>query len=133
MAKVISLQHGLKFLVWMIVAMVVLYAGGGVSDTLAASPSVGLRWLGVAAAVVSLLPWLSIIIWPLTHLDEYHRRVVLVGTAVSFIVDLLVHTGFNVIVDAHLGGPTSLPALPVAMGIWVISVGLTSLYYRATV
>ena len=48
-AKVISLTHGLKFLVWM--AMVVLYAGGSVSHSLVARASAGLRSLGVVAAV----------------------------------------------------------------------------------
>jgi hypothetical protein len=133
MAKVIPLQQALKLFFALIVAIVVLDGGGTLSDHLVASPSAGLRWLGVATAIVSLLPWLGVIVWPLTHLDEYHRRIVLVGTAASFVVDLLVHTGFNVIVDAHLVGPTSyLPTLPVAMGIWILSVGATALYYRAS-
>ena len=133
MAKVIPLQQGLKFLFAMILAIVVLDGGGLLTDHLAASQSAALRWLAVAAAVITLLPWLGIIVWPLMHLDEYHRRIVLVGTALSFVVDLLVRTAFNVIVDAHLVAPTFyLPALPLAMGVWVVSVALTALYYRAS-
>ena len=95
-----------------------------------------LRWLGVATAIVILLPWLGVIIWSLSHADEYHRRIVLVGTSVAFIADVLVQIGFNEIGDAHLVSPTPYlfppSVLPVAMGIWVISVGLTWLYYRAS-
>ena len=86
---------------------------------------------GVAVAVVRLVPWLGFIITSLALADEYHRRIVLVGTAVAFVVGLLLHVAFNVIVDAHLVSPTfSLAELPVAMGVWVLSVGLTLLYYR---
>ena len=36
-------------------------------------------------------------------------------------------------VDAHLVSPTSyLPSLPVAVGVWILGVGLTWLYYRAS-
>src|SRR5690348_9870534 len=113
MAKATALQHGLKFLFAFVLAIAILDGGGIVTDRLVASQSAGLRWLGAAAAVVTLLPWLGVIAWPLMHLDEYHRRTVVVGTAVSFVVDLLVHTAFNVIVDAHLVSPAFyLPALP---------------------
>jgi hypothetical protein len=133
MAKVMSLQQALKFFLFLILAMVVLYGCAYLSDRLVASPSVALRWLGVVAAIVSLLPWLGFIVTSLSHTDEYYRRIVLVGTAVAFILDLLVHTAFNVIVDAHLVSPASyLPSLPVAVGVWILSVGLTWLYYRAS-
>ena len=131
MAKALPLLQALKYFLLLILAMVVLYGGGTVSDHFVASPSAGLRWLGVAVAVVSLLPWLGFLITSLALADEYHRRIVLVGTAVAFVVGLLVHVAFNVIVDAHLVSPTlSLAELPVAMGVWVLSVGLTLLYYR---
>lgn len=134
MAKVMSLQQALKFYLFLIVVLVVLLGGGSLSDHLVASPSAGLRWLGVAAAIVSLLPWLGFIIAMLSHTDEYYRRVVLVGTSVAFVVDLIVHVAFNVMVDGHLVDPAFyLPTLPVAMGVWVASVGLTLLYYRLSV
>jgi len=131
MAKALPLQQALKYFLLLILAMVVLYGGGAVSGHFVASPSAGLRWLGVAVAVVSLVPWLGFIVTSLALADEYHRRIVLVGTAVAFVVGLLLHVAFNVIVDAHLVSPTfSLAELPVAMGVWVLSVGLTLLYYR---
>jgi len=133
MSKVMPLNQALKFFLVMVLALVVLYAGGALSDRLVANQSAGLRWLGVAAAVVSLGPWLWIIFQSLSHADEYHRRIALVGTAAAFVIDLLFHVAFNVIVDAHLVSPTSsLPALPVAMGIWMLSVAGTFLYYRAS-
>jgi hypothetical protein len=133
MAKVVSLQQALKFFLWVILVLVVVTGGSSLSDHLVANQSARLRWLGVAVAVVSLLPWLGFIIASLSRADEYHRRIVLVGTAVAFVVDLLVHMAFNLIVNAHLVSPTSyLPALPVATGIWLASVGLTLLYYRAS-
>lgn len=68
MAKVMSLQQALKFFLLLILAMVVLYGGGALSDRLVASQSAGIRWLGVAAAIVSLLPWLGFIMRPTSFL-----------------------------------------------------------------
>lgn len=134
MARALPLQQALKYFLLLILAMVVLYAGSAATDHLVASPSTGLRWLGVAVAIVSLVPWLGFVIASLSLTDEYHRRIVLVGTAVAFVVDLLVHVAFGVIVDAHLVGPGFyLAELPVAMGVWVASAGLTLFYYRMRV
>jgi hypothetical protein len=133
MSKVMPLQQALKFFLVMVGALVALWAGSALSDRLVTNPSAGVRWLGVAAAVVSLLPWLWVIFQSISHADEYIRRVVLVGTAAAFVVDLLFHVAFNVIVDARLVSATSyLPALPVAIVIWMLSVAVTFLYYRAS-
>jgi hypothetical protein len=81
MSKVMPLNQALKFFLVMVLALVVLYAGG----------------------------------------------------AAAFVIDLLFHVALNVIVGAHLVSSTgSLPALPVAMGIWLLSVAVTFLYYRAS-
>ena len=55
MPKVMPLHQALKFFLVMVLALVVLLAGGALSDRLVTNQSAGLRWLGVAAAVVSLL------------------------------------------------------------------------------
>ena len=48
-------------------------------------------------------------------IDEYHRHVVLVGAAVAFVGELLVHIGFNVMQDARLvSWSTHLQEIPVA-------------------
>jgi hypothetical protein len=57
--------------------------------------------------------------------------IVLVGTAIAFVGDIVVHIAYGVMVDAHLAGPnTYLPDLGIAMLLWVIGVGLATLYYR---
>ena len=64
-------------------------------------------------------------------IDEYHRHVVLVGTAIAFVAELLVHVAFSVMRDARLVEPnTHLVELPVTMIIWIVGIAISWTYYR---
>ena len=131
--KVVSLNQALKLWGWAIASAGLLYASGYLVDYLTASTttSLGLRWLGVLVAVVSTVPWLLFIAWTVVMMDEYHRHVALVGTAVAFVGELLVHIGFNVMQDARLvSWSMHLQEIPVAMIVWLIGVGASAFYYR---
>lgn len=133
MARMLSLTQALKVWSATIVAAILLIAGGRLSDMLIANPSASMttRWLGVAVAAGSVLPWAVITVWMFGTTDEFVRHIVLVGTAIAFVGAVVVHIAFVVMVDAHLVGPSSyLPELPTAMLLWVIGVGLATLYYR---
>ena len=129
--KVIPLNQALKLLVLAIASAGLLYASGYLVDYLTASTSLGLRWLGVFVAVGSVVPWLLFIAWMVSTMDEYHRHVALVGTAVAFVGELLVHIGFNVMQDARLvSWSTHLQEIPVAMIVWLMGMGASAFYYR---
>jgi len=131
--KVIPLNQALKLWGLAIASAGLLYASGYLVDYLTASTttSLGLRWLGVFVAVGGTLPWLLFIAWMVSAMDEYHRHVTLVGTAVAFVGELLVHIGFNVMQDARLvSWSTHLQELPVAAVVWLIGIGASAFYYR---
>ena len=131
--KVVSLNQALKLWGLAIASAGLLYAGGYLVGylTAATTTSLGLRWLGVLVAVVSTVPWLLFIAWMVSMMDEYHRHVALVGTAVAFVGELLVHIGFNVMQDARLVSWSShLQEIPVAMIVWLIGIGASAFYYR---
>lgn len=131
--KVVSLNQALKLWGLAIASAGVLYASGYLVDHLTASTttSLWLRWLGVLVAVGSTGPWLLFTAWTVSMLDEYQRHVTLVGTAVAFVGELLVHIGFNVMQDARLvSWSTHLQELPVAAIVWLIGIGGSAFYFR---
>jgi len=131
--KVIPLNQALKLWGLAIASAGLLYASGYLVDYLTASTttSLGLRWLGVLVAVGSVVPWLLFVAWTLSMMDEYHRHVALVGTAVAFVGELLAHISFNVMQDARLvSWSTHLQELPVAAVVWLIGIGASAFYYR---
>ena len=131
--KVIPLNQALKLWGLAIASAGLLYASGYLVDYLTASTttSLGLRWLGVLVAVGSVVPWLLFVAWTLSMMDEYHRHVTLVGTAVAFLGELLVHIGFNVMQDARLvSWSTHLQEIPLAMVVWLIGIGASVFYHR---
>jgi len=133
MAKVLTFNQALKLWVLAIVSAGLLYSGGYLSDWLISPPtaSIWMRWLGVAVAVGSIVPWLFFIAWALSTADEYHRHVVLVGTAMAFVGELLAHIGFNVMQDARIvSWSTHLQEIPVAMILWVLGIALSAFYQR---
>src|ERR1044071_7650240 len=120
--KVLSLNQALKLWGLAIVSAGLLYASGYLVDYLTASTttSLALRWLGVVVAVVSVVPWLVFIAWTLSAVDDYHRHVVLVGTALAFVGELLVRIGFNVMQAARLlSWSTPLTEIPIPMIVWL--------------
>jgi len=130
---VVSLSQALKVWGLTILAVVLMLYGGRLSDSLIASPTAtaGLRWLGVVVAAACLLPWIAFVAWSLSMIDEYHRHVVLVGTAIAFVAELLVHVAFSVMRDARLVEPnTHLVELPVTMIIWIVGIAISWTYYR---
>ncbi len=131
--KVVSLNTALKLWGWAIASAGLLYASGYLVDSLTASTtaSLALRWVAVFVAVGGLLPWLLFIAWVVSATDEYHRHVALVGTAIAFVGELLVHIGFNVMQDARIvSWSTHLQETPVAMIVWLISVAGSAFYHR---
>jgi hypothetical protein len=131
--KVVSLNQSLKLSGFAIVSAGLLYASGYLVDYLTSSTttSLWLRWLGVLVAVGSTVPWLLFIAWMVSTMDEYQRHVTVVGTAVAFVGELLVHIGFNVMQAASLvSWSTHLQELPVAGIVWLIGIAGSAFYYR---
>jgi hypothetical protein len=63
--------------------------------------------------------------------DEYLRQMALVGTAIGFVVNLIVYIGFNAMQDARLvSWSAHLAPMPVAIGAWVFGVTVAGLYFR---
>jgi len=133
MAKVLTLSQALKVWVWAIVAVAAAIASALGSDALIHSehPSPATRWLAVVLATISSIPPLGAVLWGYSVVDEFWRRIVLVGTAIAFISSTLLYTAFAVMRDVSLiGRDEFIPYLPAAAIIWLISVGLTAVYYR---
>jgi len=132
MAKVIPLRQALIGMLAMLASLAVLFFGNRWSDTLLhSSGPPGARWLGVALAVVSIVPWIYCLAWGVAAGDEYVQHIALVGTALAFVLDLLAHVAFNTMVDARLLAPSSyLPELAAAIACWVVGCAIAMLYYR---
>lgn len=133
MAKVVPLKQALIFWIATIGSAFLLYYGAQLTDFLISDThaSTWVRWAGVFVGVFTILPWLVIIAVSLSVLDEYYRRVVLIGTALAFVLDLMLHVGFNVAVDAQLLRPGSyLPETGAAIILWMIGVSVGAIYYR---
>ena len=133
MARMLSLTQALKVWGATIVSAALFIFGGQLSDMLIANPaaSPAVRWFAVALAAGGILPWALLTAWLFGTTDEFVRHIVLVGTAIAFVGDVVVHIAYGVMVSAHLVGPnTYLPELGVAMLLWLFGVGLATLYYR---
>jgi hypothetical protein len=133
MAKVVPLNRLLKVLIFTLVAMACLILGATVSDSLFARPdaSLSMKWVGVLVGTLSIVPWMVTVLWGISVGDEFVRRIALVGTAVAFAIDLVVHVAFNLLQDAKIvSWSTHLPAVPLAILLWMLGVGATTLYYR---
>jgi hypothetical protein len=131
MPKVLTLKQALKVWIWMILAAILLFKGGNLSDTLVGSNRVAIRWLGVGVAALSQVPWIVLVAWGFSVADEYERHIGLVATAIAFVGYVLLYVTFAVIQNAHLVGEHFyLPYLPVAGLMWLIGLGLAKLYYR---
>jgi hypothetical protein len=133
MAKAIPLRQALLFWLTTVGSAVLLYYGGQLSDFLIGDvhASRWIRWSGVLVGVLSIVPWMTVIALTLAVVDEYYRRIIFAGTALAFLLDILVHIGFNVAMDAQLLSPGSyIPELGVAILVWMAGIAVTSLYYR---
>ena len=133
MAKVLTPQQAVKGWLIILLALASMLGGGAISDKLIAdstAPAI-MRWFGVTVAVLAIVPWLLIMIWGIGAGDEFVRQIALVGTAIAFVGDLLVHIGVAVARDAALISATfDPPPLPLAMALWIAGLGLAALYYR---
>jgi hypothetical protein len=130
--KVMTLSQALKLWGLAIGSAVLLNVSGYLVDPLITDGnSLWLRWLGVIVGVGSVVPWALFMWWMIGHVDEYHRHVALVGTAIAFVCEMLAHIGFNVMQDAHIvSSSVHLQEIPVAMIVWVLSVGASFFYHR---
>lgn len=132
MAKVIPLDRAFRYLLLFLLSLVALGGGPRLSEHLFASSSLAMRWLGVVVSVASPLPWLALVILGMGLWDEFQRHIALVGTAIAFVVELLFYMTFYALKSARLLGPAVyVPYLMATLFIWIVSVGVTALYYRA--
>ncbi|MEP6765658.1 MAG: hypothetical protein ABJB66_15185 [Gemmatimonadaceae bacterium] len=133
MAKAIPVKQAARFWLFTVIAAVVLYYGYTISDYLIFNPtsSTAMKWLGVAMAPIAILPWLFVLVVSLSVVDEYYRRVVMVGTSVAFVLDIMFHMAFGAAVQAHVVSQ-SYYILELGAGIvsWLIGVSLCLAYYR---
>ena len=133
MAKVIPPRMALIGLIVFIASLAWLVVAGRWSEALLhSSPrSTGTSWLAVALAVLSVIPWIYCVAWGVAAGDEYVRHIALVGTALAFVVALLVRIALNAMVDAQLiPHDLQVPELVSAIASWVLSCGIAILYYR---
>ena len=133
MAKVLGYRQALKVWFLMVGAILVLIFGGQLSGHVAGNQEIAqvLRWLAVTVGVVCILPWILTVVWSVGAGDEFVRQIVLIGTSIAFVVDLLVHVGFNAAQDAKLvSWSTHISPLPVAIGAWFLGCSIAVLYYR---
>jgi hypothetical protein len=131
MSRVIPRNHAFKYIIYSCLSFVALGAGERWSYHLLASPSVTAKWLGVAVAVASPLPWLGLVVVGVSTWDEFQRHVALMGTALAFVIGLLLRTGFYAAQDAKLISPyATFPDLVATLTIWCVGVGAAALYYR---
>jgi hypothetical protein len=115
---------------WMILAAVLLLKRGILSDNLVAS-SPTTRWLGVGVPALSQVPWIVLVPWGFTIVDEYERHIGLVAMAIAFVGCVLLSVTFAVIQNAHLVDEhLYLLHLPVAGIIWLIVLAIAKPYYR---
>ena len=133
MPKVLTYKQALKLWLWSILAAVAILAGGHISDALleGTNPSLLARWMSVAAATLSAIPWILLVGWGISAADEYQRQIALVGTAIAFVANILLYTALGVMRDARIVGETTfIPYLPAAVVLWIVGVGLAAAYYR---
>ena len=133
MAKVMSLRQALKMWGFILATLVLLFVAGQITDGVVNDPhaSTGARWGSVLLTVVSLIPWVLVIAWSVSVADEFHRYVALVGTAIAFAADVVLRSGVDVMHHAHLIAPTTnLSPLPTAIGLWVVCIALTVVYFH---
>ena len=133
MAKVLTLSQALKVWVWTVAAAATAVVTGMGSDALihADHPSLTTRWFAVVLATLSPIPSLGMVAWGYSVVDEFWRRIVLVGTAAAFVASTLLFSAFAIMRDVSLiSRDEYIPYLPAATIIWLIGVGLTAVYYR---
>ena len=133
MAKAVPLRQALLFWAALIGSGALLYYGGELSNFLISDShaSAWMRWSGVMVGALSILPWVLVIGISLSVMDEFFRRIVLAGTAAAFVLDLVLHIGFNIAMDAQLLSPSSyIPELGAAILTWMLGVGAAFAYYR---
>src|SRR5581483_8693531 len=133
MAKVIPLSHLLKILGFCIIAVVCLLLGSEFTESVfqRADASIALRWGAVVVGTVSIVPWLWTVFWGVTTGDEFVQRVALVGTALAFVVAIVVNVAFGLLQDARIvGWDRHLQPVPTAIILWTFGVSVAALYYR---
>src|SRR5437588_438423 len=132
MAKVLSLSQALKAGLFFIFALLALAFGDRLGEHLMADPNHSIvRWAGVGVVTACVVPWICTIVWGVAVGDEYVRQVALVGTAIGFVLDVLLHVGFIAAQDARLvSWSAHVPTLPAAIGAWLLGVLFAGLYYR---
>lgn len=115
---------------WMAVAPIV--AGRLVWRPPGVEPAPGwARWLSVVVGILSVVPWMALIVWTIARAEEYNRRVLQLGTAWGFAGFLVAHTAVDFARDAGLVGPrTELPLWATAAGAWAFGILLVTAYYR---
>src|SRR5207237_5917164 len=103
MAKVLTLPQLLKLLGAMIFAGIAAGFGPHVADLLMSppSPSLWARCLGVVIVVGSSVPYFVLVVWLMGASDEYNRHIMLVGTALAFVLNLVAHIGLHALQEAR--------------------------------
>jgi hypothetical protein len=130
-ARAIPLKHAVRFWAATLGSVAFLYYGGELGNFLIASDGIAARWAGVIVAALAPLPWIIIAGMTLMMVDEYYRRLALVGTATAFVLDIAFHIAFHAALDAHLvARGFDIPDLVMAGAAWMIGMGAASVYYR---
>ena len=91
-----------------------------------------MRWGAVVIATGALLPWLISIGWAIHAADEFHRRTLLVGTALAFAGAVLAGCAEEMMLRASLiAEPVGMLGIPIAFGFWLLGIIAAHLYFRS--
>src|SRR4051794_33986905 len=132
MAKSLTLEQAGKVFIWFIGSTALLFLGPRWAEQMIFDPqaSPSIRYLGVALSVLSLVPWLAYAGWGLSIADEYNRKTLVTGTAVSFALAIVFSIAGQLVADAHLIAAPLTINLPIGFLLWAAGVGLTALVFR---
>ena len=132
MTKVLSLQQAVKVSVGWVLAIVAILMTGWASDAiLHDAPSRGMRWAAVALGAFRFVPMTVLVLWGVSVLDEFQRRLAFVGAVIAFVASQFVFTVLAMMVDARLMSPELMPPyFVVAVVLWFAGIGVAALYYR---
>jgi hypothetical protein len=134
MPKALTLEQFARLILWFLLAAALLAIGPRIADWMLArpDPTVMQRWLAVAIAVCSLIPWLLFVAWGIAIADEFQRQILLVGTALGFVAALLVSVATAVMADADLiAYPPRILDVRTAFGFWFLGLAISWLHHRA--
>src|SRR5438094_7926903 len=91
MAKALTLEQAGKVFLYLLFSVAALFFGPHFANRFIFDPHApsGIRGLGVAIAILSVVPMLGYAAWGFGVADEYNRQTMLIGTSLAFALAIL--------------------------------------------